>query len=352
MKELELHDALLWRKLPSKSNLLQCQLCSKYCTIEEGKRGFCNVRMNKKGKLYTLNYGRSSGFAIDPIEKKPFFNFKPGSNLLSFGTPGCNMRCLNCQNWDLSQGVVDGGDIALTSIDPTYPKDVAKMCVRLNADGIAYTYSEPTIFFEYARDCVLETRKIEPEKSHVFVSNGYFSKEALELIQKEKLLDAIKIDLKCMREEEYVATTTAHLKPVLDSIERVYKSGIHLEIVHLTIPGHNDSEEEFREMCKWLAKLSKDIPIHFTRFHPDYKMRDVPATPEGTLLKAKKIAEEEGLRYIYIGNTSLRGVENTYCPNCHELLIERYGFDITKNVFSNKKTAICPRCGEKINVIL
>jgi len=314
--------------------------------------GKCLVRKNIDGKLYSLNWGKPAGVSLDPIEKKPFFHFKPNSKVLSFGTPGCNFRCLNCQNWDLSQGVADKGESILNVLQTTTPKQIANMAKEHNAQGIAYTYSEPTIFFEYTYDIIHECKKIKLKIPHMFVSNGYFSKEAFQEIQKEKLLQAIRIDLKFMDENKYKEICGANLNPVLDSIQRVHKSKIHLELINLIIPEQNDEDYQIEKLCKFVHSLSPEIPLHFSRFFPFYKLQTLPQTPIKTLLKAKKIAEEIGLNYIYIGNTDLKDAENTYCPKCKILLIKRNRFTIEKNVFENSKKPNCPNCNHKINITL
>lgn len=336
----------------STKQAVRCNLCAHKCLIPNNNFGKCLVRKNINGKLYSLNWGKSAGLALDPIEKKPFFHFKPNSKVLSFGTPGCNFRCLNCQNWDLSQGVKDKGESILNVLPTTTPKQIANMAKQHSAQGIAYTYSEPTIFFEYAYDTINECKKLKLKIPHMFVSNGYFSKEAFDLIQKEKLLQAIRIDLKFMEENKYKQICGANLKPVLDSIQRVHNSKIHLELINLIIPEQNDEDYQIEKLCKFTHSLSPDIPLHFSRFFPYYKMQDLPQTPIKTLLKAKKIAQEIGLNYIYIGNTDLKDAENTYCPNCKTLLIKRNRFTIEKNVFEKSKKPICPNCQHKINIIL
>lgn len=352
------HEALLYEKLDGKK--VQCKLCARYCKIAQGKYGFCLVRKNQEGTLYTLSYGKSTGLEIDLIEKKPFYHFRPGTSCLSFGTPGCNFRCLNCQNWHLSQSPQNSQtpEKAL-SIQETWPKEIAQACVNHGLDGIAYTYSEPTIFFEYARDTILETKKIAPEKYHVFVSNGYFTRETFELIKKEKLLDAIRIDLKFVENEKYLQTTAASLKPVQESIRRVYstkkfKRPIHLELIALLIPTLNDDEESVRKLCKFVASVGKDIPLHFIRFFPYHKMQNLPQTPLESLERAKKIASHEGLHYAFIGNADVKGGQDTLCPSCGKLLIARRGMQVTQNVFEGKKDKqpVCPKCGEKINIVL
>lgn len=347
-------EAMLYSRLENagQEGAVRCRLCSHGCIIPDGKSGKCLVRKNIGGKLTCLNWGKQTGLALDPIEKKPFFHFKPCSKVLSFGTPGCNFRCLNCQNWDLSQGVKEAGENILDRLPTTPPKKIVDEALRAGADGIAYTYSEPTIFFEYAYDIIQECRVRKANLFNVFVSNGYFSKEAFELIEKEKLLDAIRIDLKFIEDEKYWEICGGRLKPVLDSIKRVWDAGVPLEIINLVIPGKNDDEGSILELCEFVKSVSPDIPLHFSKFYPYYKMNEVEPTSEKTLVRAKKIAREVGVKYAYIGNTYLPDVENTYCPKCNLLLVERDGFMIKKNVFDKKKEAICPKCGEKISMVL
>ena len=334
--------------------LVQCQLCAHFCAIKEGDVGKCLVRKNIGGKLYSLNWGKPAGFAIDPIEKKPFFHFKPGTQVLSFGTPGCNFRCLNCQNWDLSQAVVEN---SVHAFDLPFhsPADVASRAARGGVNGIAYTYSEPTIFFEYAHDIVKEAKKKAPKLYNVFVSNGYFSRYMLDVVEKENMLDAIRIDLKFVNEDKYMEVCGGHLKPVLDSIGRVNrlrKKGMMLEVIALVIPTLNDSTDDIRDLSKRIAKISPDIPVHFSRFYPQFKLSNLPPTDYGTLLMAKRIAMEEGVKYAYIGNTDMPGVEDTLCPECGFELIIRDGFSITKNVFKEHREPTCPKCGGKINIVI
>ncbi len=354
-------------RLPQK-NAVRCHLCAHRCIIPDGKAGFCLVRKNESGKLCSLNWGKAVALAMDPIEKKPFFHFKPGTKVLSFGTPGCNFRCLNCQNWDLSQGVRESGQSVFDGNDIP-PAAIAEAARRQKADGIAYTYSEPTIFFEYAYDTVQECKKMQKEKKlakdffHLFVSNGYFTKEMLDIVEKEKLLSAIRIDLKFTRDDKYYEITGGRFQPVLDSIRRVAalrnnsRWPVHLEVINLVIPGENDTPDDFRAVAEHLYSLSPDIPLHFSRFFPYYQMSHKPPTPIPSLLEAKKIAQDAGLHYVYVGNTDAEGAENTVCPKCNALLIERNKFSPGKNVFAKlggeeKKNPACPECGEKIEIVL
>jgi pyruvate formate lyase activating enzyme len=332
--------------------MVQCRLCARYCLILDGKKGFCAVRENRAGKLFSLSWGKSTGFALDPIEKKPFYHFHPGTYCLSFGTPGCNFRCLGCQNWDLSQAPRKDGAKAF-GFEATTPKQIAELALKTDGNaGIAYTYSEPTIFFEYAYDTIKETKKLNPSLYHVFVSNGYFSKECFDLVRKERLLNAIRMDLKGFNEKFYEKFCSARLEPVLESIKRVAKekSWLHLELICLIVPGWNDSQKEIREMCEWIAAQGKEIPVHFIRFFPHYELQDVPSTPIETLLKAREIALGEGLQYVYVGNTALADVENTFCPNCKSVVVERSMMQVTGMNLS--KEGNCGECGKKINVVL
>ncbi|MFC2129894.1 AmmeMemoRadiSam system radical SAM enzyme [Bacteroidota bacterium] len=342
--------AILYEK--KEENLIQCLLCSHYCEIKPDKSGTCLLRKNINGELYTYSYGAANGFAIDPIEKKPFYHFKPGSKVLSFGTPGCNFKCRNCQNWQLSHA----GKNTLENLQQDAPPaHIAELAIKHKVDGIAYTYSEPTIFFEYARDTIHECRKILPDSEifHVFISNGYMSKETFDLVRKERLISAINIDLKFINNEKYRKICGATIQPVLDNIKRFQDLSdlIHMEIINLVIPGENDSDEDFLELSEFISKVNPEIPLHFSRFHPTNKMTNKEATDLKKLLKAKKIAEETGLKYVYLGNTQLPYVENTYCPNCKELLLERNGYQITKNSFKSNM-AQCPNCENRINIVL
>jgi len=348
----KIHPAILWE---SKENNIICTLCNHYCEIPDGKKGTCYLRINLNGNLYTQTWGKTKGLAIDPIEKKPFFHFKPGSRVLSFGTPGCNFRCKNCQNSTLSQAVRNFG-MDLMDIDILPPNEIISFAEQNNVDGIAYTYSEPTIFFEYARDTILEARKNKKTKDlfHLFISNGYFSKEMLEIVKQEKLLDAINIDLKFMEEKKYLDITGGKLKPVLDNIKRVADCpDIHLEIINLVISGVNDTMEEVERTTEFLLSVSPDIPMHFSRFYPQHKMTEKPPTSVDFLINARNRAMEMGLKYVFLGNTRIPGTEDTICPNCGETLISRTVYGINKNVFeksNSSKVHKCPSCEYEIKL--
>ncbi|OGU12657.1 MAG: AmmeMemoRadiSam system radical SAM enzyme [Ignavibacteria bacterium GWB2_35_12] len=350
------HPAILYDRLNDEKNSVLCRLCSHYCEIKDGNIGICLLRKNIGGELFTMTWGRTEGLAIDPIEKKPFYHYKPGTKVLSFGTPGCNFRCMNCQNWQLSQAVKYYSDISLAT-KVFLPESIAEYAAIQKVDGISYTYSEPTIFLEYARDTILECRKNKKTESlfHVFVSNGYFTKEAVELIDRENLLSAINIDLKFMDNQKYKKICGGTLEPVLDSIKRIYdlRDKIHLEIINLVIPGENDTDEDIEKLSDFIVSVSPDIPLHFSRFYPHYKLSNKPQTDLNTLIKAKEIAHNKGIKYIYIGNTTIPCAEDTHCPKCNELLIARSSFGIIKNNLriANDKP-ICPKCKTEIGIII
>jgi pyruvate formate lyase activating enzyme len=333
-----LKEAMFYEKL--EYNLVNCNLCSHRCRrIADSKRGICGVRENRDGKLYSLVYGKAVAMSIDPIEKKPLFNFLPGSRSYSIATVGCNFRCDNCQNYDISQlpkerNIIVGQDVS--------PEEIVSAAKRSNCVSIAYTYSEPTIFFEYAYDIAKLARK--EGLKNVFVTNGYITPEALREIS--PYLDAANIDLKSFSDEFYRKSCGARLQPVLDSI-RLYKSlGVWIELTTLIIPTLNDSEEELRKIAHFIKEVGEDTPWHITQFHPMYKLPDLPRTPVSTLRKARQIGLEAGLRYVYEGNVPGETGENTYCPNCGKPLIRRFGYSIQENKIKN---SACTYCGTKID---
>lgn len=329
-------DALFWEKQENKT--VRCLLCPRKCFIPEGKRGFCGVRINKKGELFTLAYNNPVAIAVDPIEKKPFFNVLPGTSAFSLSIAGCNMRCLFCQNWHISQKTPDETiNYDLSS------KDVINLAKKYNCPSVVFTYTEPTIFYEY----MLETAKLA-KKSGLFVGMhtcGYINPEPLEKLL--KYMDFVNVDLKSFSDEFYnnICGGT-HLEPVLSTLKTVKNKGIHLEITNLIIPTLNDSEEMLRKMCVWIMEnLGQDVPIHFSRFHPQFKLKNLPSTPVETLKKAYRIAKEIGLKYVYIGNLPGIKEESTYCPKCGEIIIRRVGYSILeKNIDKGR----CKSCGERI----
>ena len=345
---------------PLKNQTVQCQACRWYCAIPKGHFGICGVRQNIEGKLYLLVYGKAVGPHLDPIEKKPLYHFLPGTTALSFGTVGCSFGCLFCQNYFQSQ---PPREIRYTPLplseknrrihqvinqlsQDLSPSDLVNLALKTNAQSIAYTYNEPTIFIEYAYDTAKLAKKHDIK--NVFVSNGFESKESLELIA--PYLDAINIDLKSFNPDFYKKIVKGRLDYVLDNIKQVYKKGIHLEITTLIIPKHNDSQKELTQIAQFIKNLDPNIPWHITAFHPDYKMLDIPPTPIKTLLKAYDIGKKVGLHYVYIGNVYDPKHSSTYCPKCNALLIQRNGWE-SDFINLNPKTGKCLKCGFKINGI-
>ena len=324
-------EALLYEKLDDKK--VHCFLCSHHCNILPDKFGVCGVRQNKDGRLYTHVYGEVIASHVDPIEKKPLYHFLPGSNSYSIATAGCNLKCDFCQNWQISQVSKKNGS-GITGYELA-PEQIVKEAKKNGCKSISYTYTEPTIFFEYAYDTARLAKKNGIYNN--FVTNGYMTKEALETIR--PYLDACNVDLKSFNDGFYKKMCKGCLEPVLDSIKTMKELGIWVEITTLIVPGQNDSDKELKDIAGFIANLSPEIPWHISRFHPDYKYLNSMPTPIETLRKAKKIGEEAGLRYIYLGNT-IEG-NNTYCYNCKSLLIERAIFDV---VSYNIKDNRCPKC--------
>lgn len=346
---------MFWQPFKYKNlpNVVRCKLCSHYCIIKENETGKCNTRLNKAGTLYAINWGMADGTAIDPIEKKPFFHFKPKTKTLSFGAYGCNFKCMNCQNWTLSQAYKYSLHTDFLRPHLT-PEKIVDTAINTNSDGISYTYSEPTIFFEYAYDTIMLAKKLKPELYHVFVSNGYFSAELIDFIENEHLLDAINIDLKFINEKQYQQICGASVKPLLKNIERIFRiiPKIHIEIINLVIPDENDSAKDIKALCEFIYSLSPDIPLHFNRFYPAYMMHDKKATPINTLLKAKQIANEIGIKYVYIGNVANEGIQDTFCPNCGFLAVERsYAYRTKINYIINNNKAFCKKCNLELPII-
>jgi len=327
---------MLYKKLSGEK--VQCILCAHRCIIRSGKFGFCGIRQNINGTLYTYTYAAAAAAHIDPIEKKPLYHFFPGSSAFSVAAPGCNFRCPFCQNWQISQQSMNNGN-KIESAE-LLPADIVENAKHNHCKNISYTYTEPTIFFEYAYD----TAKIAKKNGiyNSFITNGYMTEEALRTIH--PYLDAANIDLKAFKDTSYKKICKASLNPVLDTMRLMKKLGIWIEITTLVVPGMNDSTEELRDIAAFIAGISKDIPWHISRFYPDYNYTDIPPTPLETLKKAESIGKEQGLIYIYIGNVFEEG-ENTYCPNCGKLLIKRTGFTVMENYIENSR---CRHCNTKI----
>ncbi len=326
-------EAMFYESLDGK---VRCRLCNHLCLIKDDKRGICGVRENRSGNLYSLVYGRSVAADVDPVEKKPLFNFYPGTRTYSIATVGCNFRCLNCQNWQISQ--MPKGKKRRIIGEELRPEKIVADARKNGCQSIAYTYTEPTIFFEYAYD----TAKLAHEEKikNIFVSNGYTGTEAIRQIS--PYLDAVNVDLKGFTEEFYREVCGARLQPVLDNI-RLYKElGIWVEVTTLIIPGYSDDEGQLREIARFIKSVGEDIPWHISAFYAAYKLLDVPPTPVMSLRKAWEVGKKEGLRYVYEGNVPGEEGENTCCYNCGELLIKRYGFELMENKLINGK---CPICG-------
>lgn len=314
---------------------IRCNLCPRACTLRDGQRGFCYTRMAQGQKMVLDTYGRCSGLGIDPIEKKPLYHFLPGSQVLSFGTAGCNLNCRFCQNWDISKAREN--DRLTTAVSPG---EIADLAVHYGAQSVAFTYNDPTIFAEYAidtaRDCHVEKLRT------VAVSAGYISAEPRREMYAE--MDGANLDLKGFTEDFYWHLTGAHLHDVLETIAYVCnETECWVELTTLLIPGHNDYDEEIQKLSKWIVdNVGPDVPLHFSAFHPDWKMRDVPRTPAITLQRAREIARSEGVRFVYIGNIRDREGGTTFCPGCGAALIVRDWFDVCENTVG--ESGQCPRC--------
>ena len=329
-------EALLYNK--KSSDVVECLLCNHNCIIKNGSFGICGVRENINGKLFTHAYGQVIANQIDPIEKKPLYHFLPGSRAYSIATIGCNFQCGFCQNWQISQAsFYDNKDQPGLELSP---EDVVKKTKESNSKTIAYTYTEPTVFFEYA----LDTAKIAKKNglSNIFVTNGFMSKKALDLIA--PYLDACNVDLKSFKEKTYKDVCKARLKPVLESIKHMKALGIWVEITTLIVPGLNDSLDEIKSISEFIASVGVEIPWHISRFHPDYRYTDTPETPISTLNAAKKIGKDAGLRYVYLGNVAEN--TNTYCYKCNQLLIERNHLYTTQ---LHIESEYCPECNSLLD---
>ncbi len=333
-----MHEAMFYTQLSN--NRVQCYLCQHFCKISDGQRGICRVRENRAGTLYSLVYGQSIATSVDPIEKKPLFHLQPGSTSYSIATVGCNFKCRHCQNWEIAQyprmheGIIPGKELS--------PDTIVSQAKQAGCASIAYTYTEPTIFFEYA----YETAKLANQAGlkNVFVSNGYTSAEALKAIS--PYLDAVNVDLKSFSEDFYHKICGAKLQPVLDTIRLYRELGIWVEVTTLIIPGYNDNEEELKGIADFILSVGAEIPWHVSAFYPTYELKDAPRTPAKTLGRARQIGIDAGLRYVYEGNIPGEGGENTYCHACGELLIERFGFSIRNNRLEQGR---CRACSAKLD---
>lgn len=336
LSEAPLKEAFFYDKI--ENNFIQCRLCPRSCTIPGGARGFCGIRENRGGTLYTLSYAKLVSLNdIDPVEKKPLFHFLPSTKIFSIATAGCNLRCKFCQNWEISQRRPEELDFVYL-----LPEELIKKVKESGRPSIAYTYSEPTIFYEY----MLDTAKLAKKNGirNVMHSNGYINEEPLRELA--KYLDAANIDLKGFSDDYYAKMAQGSLEPVLKSLKVLREAGVHLEITTLLLPGYNDDPETIKKMCLWIKdNLGPDTPLHFSRFFPMYKLANLAPTAPETLEEARETALGCGLRYVYIGNLAGNPAENTYCPKCKTMLIERKGYFIAQN---NVQAGRCKFCAEKI----
>ena len=335
-KSPKLKEVYFYTKI---GNAVKCLTCPNECLIKEGELSWCRTKINIKGKLYTLAYSNPCAVHIDPIEKKPLYHFLPGSKAFSIATAGCNFRCLYCQNWTISQT----SPLKTRNYDLP-PEEVVENALKYDCQSIAYTYSEPNAWFEYMYD----TAKIAKQYGikNLWITNGYLNEKPLRMLC--KVIDAANVDLKNFKEEIYEKLNGGKLKHVLRTLKILKEEKVWFEITNLVVPQWTDDLEMIREMCKWIYKnLGPDYPLHFSRFFPHYKLQYLPPTPIETLEKAREIAIDEGLKFVYIGNVPLHPANNTYCPKCGNLLIERKGYNI-KIVGLELENGSCKKCGEKI----
>jgi pyruvate formate lyase activating enzyme len=324
-------EARHYRKLPDRE--VECRLCPRNCRLGDKERGYCGVRENIDGTYYTLVYGKPCSLNADPIEKKPFFHFLPGTSALSLATAGCNVNCKFCQNWEISQ--VRPEQVRSFDLSPAEAVSLAK---RHNCPSMAYTYSEPIVFFEYMMDTAEAARR--QGLRNVVVTGGHINPEPLaELV---KAVEAIKVDLKAFTQQFYTDQVHGTLQPVLEAIKMIHHSRAWLEIVYLVIPTLNDDLADIRRMCRWIIKeIGPDVPLHFSRFHPMYLLKNLPPTPLSSLEKARAAALEEGLNYVYVGNVPGHQAENTYCPKCKNMVIQRVGYSIQKMELKYGRCRFC-----------
>lgn len=327
-------EAVLYEKIGE--GKVKCRLCRHGCKIDEGKKGLCSVRVNMDGVLYTLVYNKVISTNVDPIEKKPLFHFAPGTKSFSIATVGCNFFCSFCQNYSISQmprekGIIMGEDFS--------PDQIVEMAVRNNCRSISYTYTEPTIYYELARDTMVRAK--ERGLLNVFVTNGYMTREMLD--DSKGLIDAANVDLKAFNDKFYTQYCKARREGVLDSLKYMKQLGIWVEVTTLLIPPLNDDPDEIRQLAEFIrSELGPETPWHVSRFYPQYKMQEIPRTDVEILRRVRQMGLDAGLHYVYTGNVPRDDGENTYCPGCSELLIHRVGFTINKNFL---RDGCCPKCG-------
>jgi pyruvate formate lyase activating enzyme len=333
------HVATLYA--PLESGKVRCTACARYCVIPEGSHGFCFVRKNTGGRLELLTYGRVAAVQVDPVEKKPLSHFRPGSRVYSIGTVGCNWRCLYCQNAEISQEQVVQGT-------PLSPREAVRQAIELGCDGVTFTYNEPTIFAEYAVDIIAQAH--ERGLFANFVTNGYMTPEAVEYLAPH--LDAISVDFKGSGEERFMRKyiTAKGPAPIRSTVAGLQRAGVHVEVTNLIVPEVGDDVEALRDLARFVrVQLGADTPFHLLRWHPDYKMLDLPQTPIRTLERLHAIAKEEGLEYVYLGNVWGHRLEHTYCPECGSIAVERFGFVIRDWRLDDENR--CRQCGHAIPIV-
>lgn len=320
---------------------VRCSLCPHSCLVADGKRGLCGVRENRKGVLYALTYGLASSVHPDPIEKKPFYHFLPGSTSISFGSVGCNLFCLHCQNFSISRAKL--GELDMTEITP---EDVVRYARSTGSKSVSWTYNEPTIWHEFTT--VASKAAHEAGFKANYVTNGYIQEEPLR--QLKGLIDAMNIDVKGFRDEFYRSVCGGRLAPVLAASKLAVELGIHVELTYLIIPEHNDSEKEMGEFCRWVVgTLGAHVPVHFSAFHPDYRLTSVASTPNRTMDMAYDLARKAGVDYVYLGNIRAGDRDDTFCPSCGTKAIEREGFSVRG---ANLRGSRCAKCGADLHIVL
>jgi pyruvate formate lyase activating enzyme len=326
-------EALFYERFDDKK--VRCHLCPHNCLLTDGKLGICRGKKNVEGILYAINYGKLVSLGMDPMEKKPLYHFYPGSYILSTGPNSCNLKCQHCQNWSISQ--------VETYTELVTPEKLVNSAIENKSIGLCFTYTEPLMWYEYIRDCA----PLAKEKGlvNVLVTNGYINEEPL--LKLLPFIDAMNIDVKSMQEDFYKKICKGKLEPVKRSVELSFEKGCHIELTNLIIPGWNDSEEELKKLIDWVFKISDKIPLHFSRYYPQYKAAQLP-TPSFTLKKAYDLAKEK-LKYVYVGNIHIQGTSNTYCPNCKNILIEREGYYIILTGIKDKK---CNKCGAGVDMVM
>jgi len=336
-----LKEAMFYDQLDGKK--VKCHLCAHNCIVQKGKVGVCRVRKNLDGKLYSLIYGKASSVSADPVEKKPLYHFFPGSSVLSFGTVGCNFKCQYCQNWRISQ--VPPDDFSFRNLGTA--EQILSQVRRYTCSGVAFTYNEPTIWYEFAYDICKAVKK--KDYYTIFVSNGYINAEPLRTLA--PYLDAMNIDLKSIKDELYRKMSKARLQPVLDTLVLARELGIHIEITCLVVPDFNDDPDQIKEFAEWIVtNLGSDVPIHLTRYHPDYQY-NTPPTPLATLIRSYEIAKKAGIEYVYLGNIMRTDYENTRCPKCSTWLVKRKIRFVERLYTMKDGKILCPKCSTEIGIV-